>query len=120
MRTSRTLSQKEHDCGVLVETHSSSQQPLYKIVTLKSKKIMICRQMLNTFTQLLTEAKESAETWKERSRMMERSRDYWYERARDLEKKLYCHTCLNRHKEVKELNDGETMELCVECTERVT
>ena len=52
--------------------------------------------------------------------MMERSHDYWYERARDLEKKLYCHTCLNRHKEVKELNDGETMELCVECTERVT
>lgn len=80
---------------------------------------MSCRQTLSALTHLSTEANQSVETWKERGRMMERSRDYWYERAMDLEKKSYCHTCLNRHKEVRELKDGETMELCEKCTERL-
>ena len=50
---------------------------------------------------------------------MEKNRDYWRKRAMDLGKKLYCQQCLSRQKEVEYLNDGETMELCAECAERL-
>ena len=50
---------------------------------------------------------------------MEKNRDYWRKRATDLKKKLYCKQCLSRQKEVEDLNDGETMELCAEYTERL-
>ena len=50
---------------------------------------------------------------------MEKNRDYWRKRVTDLKKKLYRKQCLSRQKEVEDLNDGETMELCAECTERL-
>ena len=50
---------------------------------------------------------------------MEKNHDYWYKRAMDLEKKVYCKQCLSRQKEVEDLNDVETMELCAECAERL-
>ena len=68
--------------------------------------------------RLNDEVNETVEEWKDSSHTMEKNRDSWRKRAMDLEKKLYCKQCLGRQKEVKNLNDDETMELCAECTER--
>ena len=57
-------------------------------------------QTLSALTHLLTEVNESVEEWKESSHKMEKNRDYWRKRAMDLK-------------------DGETMELCAECAERL-
>lgn len=57
-------------------------------------------QTLSALTHLLTEVNESVEEWKESSHKMEKNGDYWRKRAMDL-------------------NDGETMELCAECAERL-
>ena len=76
-------------------------------------------QTLSALTHLLTEVNESVEEWKESSHKMEKNRDYWRKRATDLKKKLYRKQCLSRQKEVEDLNDGETMELCAEYTERL-
>ena len=76
-------------------------------------------QTLSALTHLLTEVNESVEEWKESSHKMEKNRDYWRKKAINLEKKLYCKQCLSRQKEVEDLNDGETMELCAECAERL-
>ena len=76
-------------------------------------------QTFSALTHLLTEVSESIEEWKESSHKMEKNRDYWRKRAMDLGKKLYCQQCLSRQKEVEYLNDGETMELCAECAERL-
>ena len=76
-------------------------------------------QTFSALTHLLTEVSESVEEWKESSHKMEKNRDYWRKRAMDLGKKLYCQQCLSRQKEVEYLNDGETMELCAECAERL-
>ncbi|CAH3114968.1 unnamed protein product [Pocillopora meandrina] len=76
-------------------------------------------QTLSALTHLLTEVNESVEEWKESSHKMEKNRDYWRKKAINLEKKLYCKQCLSRQKEVEDLHDGETMELCAECAERL-
>ena len=76
-------------------------------------------QTLSALTHLLTEVNESVEEWKESSHKMEKNRDYWRKKAINLEKKLYCKQCLSRQKEVEDLHDGETLELCAECTERL-
>lgn len=76
-------------------------------------------QTLLTLTQLLKEANESVDLWKERCRNLEWNCDVLCKRVRELEKKFYCTSSVTQHQTVKILNNRETFELCIDCTERI-